>query len=164
MEVRVLGCLALVDGGETDWKLIVVDANDSETARFGRTISLTPLPPRPTPPCHLLTVVLSSYNDIEDVPVERVSEAREWFRMYKTAEGKGENKFGLDEKAMPKAYARKVADETFGEWMALAHKQVQLFPAQKSPRLDDVECRSSATSMVLIAGWRALLMVMSSKT
>lgn len=31
MPVRVLGTLALVDGGETDWKLIVVDARDDST-------------------------------------------------------------------------------------------------------------------------------------
>ena len=30
--VRVLGALALVDGGETDWKLLVVDADDSATS------------------------------------------------------------------------------------------------------------------------------------
>lgn len=31
MSVRVLGTLALVDGGETDWKLIVVQNGDPKT-------------------------------------------------------------------------------------------------------------------------------------
>lgn len=87
--VKVLGTLAMVDDGETDWKLIVVDSKDPE---------------------------FNSYNDIDDVPVEKVNELREWFRLYKTAEGKGENKFGLDEKAMPSAYAHEVLKDTFGLW------------------------------------------------
>ena len=77
MPVRILGTLALVDGGETDWKLIVVDDRDPSTTQI---------------------------NEIEDVPVEKVSEMREWFRNYKTAEGKGQNRFGLDERAMPRKY------------------------------------------------------------
>ncbi len=69
MPVRVLGTLALVDGGETDWKLIVADARDKST---------------------------SSMKDIGDVDSAKVSEMREWFRNYKTAEGKGLNKFGRE--------------------------------------------------------------------
>jgi inorganic pyrophosphatase len=94
-EVRVLGTLAMVDDGETDWKLIVVDADDAAT---------------------------KSWKDIDDVPKEKVDELREWFRLYKTAEGKGENKFGLDEKAMPAAYALEVIKETHGYWKDLAAK------------------------------------------
>ena len=36
-----------------------------------------------------------SWRDVSDIPEARVSEVREWYRMYKTAEGKGENKYGL---------------------------------------------------------------------
>lgn len=93
MVVRVLGCLALVDDDETDWKLIVADVNDTETA---------------------------AYRDIQDVPVAKVDELREWFRRYKTAEGKGLNKFGLDERAMPAEYALGVALETHAAWRSLS--------------------------------------------
>ena len=92
MPVRVLGTLALVDGGETDWKLIVVDARDPATQRMA---------------------------DIGDVPEAKVSAMREWFRLYKTAEGKGENEFGLGGKAMDAAYAVKVVEETHRQWKAL---------------------------------------------
>lgn len=44
---------------------------------------------------------------------------REWFRMYKTAEGKGENKFGLREQAMDAAFAMRVAEHTHETWRAL---------------------------------------------
>ena len=53
------------------------------------------------------------------VPKNRVDELREWFRLYKTAEGKGENKFGLGEKAMGAEFALKVARHTHDTWRAL---------------------------------------------
>jgi len=58
-QVKVLGIMALLDEGETDWKVIVVDIND-------------PLAPK--------------LNDIEDV--ERhlpglIRATNEWFRIYK---------------------------------------------------------------------------------
>jgi inorganic pyrophosphatase len=65
-QVKVLGIMALLDEGETDWKVIVVDVND-------------PLAPR--------------LNDIEDV--ERhlpglIRATNEWFRIYKIPDGKPE--------------------------------------------------------------------------
>ncbi|XP_061420807.1 inorganic pyrophosphatase [Lethenteron reissneri] len=32
VQVKVLGCLALIDEGETDWKLIAIDVNDPDAA------------------------------------------------------------------------------------------------------------------------------------
>ena len=59
--VKVLGSLALIDGGETDWKVVVVRA-DTPESRYGELL-------------------------------HQVDEIREWFRNYKTAEGKGLNEF-----------------------------------------------------------------------
>jgi inorganic pyrophosphatase len=103
-KVRVLGTLAMVDDGETDWKLIVVDEKDDAT---------------------------KSYKDIGDVPKEKVDGLREWFRMYKTAEGKGENKFGLDEKAMDKEYTIPVVEETFDHWKAMMNMKPKMGMFQK---------------------------------
>jgi inorganic pyrophosphatase len=63
--------MALLDEGETDWKIIVIDVND-------------PLAPR--------------LNDIEDV--ERhlpglLRATNEWFRIYKIPDGKPENQFAF---------------------------------------------------------------------
>jgi len=91
-KVKVLGTLAMVDDGETDWKMIVADVNDPAT---------------------------KDLKDIGDVSVDHVSELREWFRLYKTAEGKGENQFGLDEKAMDSAFSQKVLTGTYGDWQVL---------------------------------------------
>eukprot|EP00746_Dinoflagellata_sp_MGD_P103169 gnl/MRDRNA2_/MRDRNA2_42560_c0_seq1.p1 gnl/MRDRNA2_/MRDRNA2_42560_c0~~gnl/MRDRNA2_/MRDRNA2_42560_c0_seq1.p1 ORF type:complete len:287 (+),score=71.71 gnl/MRDRNA2_/MRDRNA2_42560_c0_seq1:67-927(+) len=90
--VRLLGVFALIDGDETDWKLIVVKRNSVQT---------------------------NDWKDVEDIPEERLSEIREWFRNYKTAEGKGKNRFALDEKMMPKEYAWKVTWETHDLWKKL---------------------------------------------
>jgi len=95
-KVRVLGTLAMVDDDETDWKVIVVDDKDEDTKLI---------------------------RDITDVPEEKINGLREWFRLYKTAEGKGENKFGLEEKAMDKAYTVPVVMETHEHWLSMMGRQ-----------------------------------------
>merc|ERR1712224_231170 len=90
--VRVLGVFALIDGEETDWKLVVVNADSEETAGL---------------------------RDVSDVPEEKLTEIKEWFRNYKTAEGKGLNRFGLDERVMDREYAMKIAKETNDLWKTL---------------------------------------------
>lgn len=65
-QVKVLGIMALLDEGETDWKVLVVDVNDPLAARL---------------------------NDVEDV--ERhlpglIRATNEWFRIYKIPDGKPE--------------------------------------------------------------------------
>mmetsp|Transcript_87914 Transcript_87914/g.226650 ORF Transcript_87914/g.226650 Transcript_87914/m.226650 type:complete len:667 (+) Transcript_87914:82-2082(+) len=94
MAVRVLGVFALVDDGETDWKVLVVRADAKDTAHM---------------------------KDVGDVSDAKKKELIEWFRNYKTAEGKGKNTFGLDEKVMDKAYALKVCDETHEAWWNLKY-------------------------------------------
>eukprot|EP00448_Togula_jolla_P009511 CAMPEP_0170615572 /NCGR_PEP_ID=MMETSP0224-20130122/25411_1 /TAXON_ID=285029 /ORGANISM="Togula jolla, Strain CCCM 725" /LENGTH=651 /DNA_ID=CAMNT_0010941317 /DNA_START=1 /DNA_END=1956 /DNA_ORIENTATION=+ len=90
--VRPLGVFALIDGGETDWKVVVVKADSPDT---------------------------DAWKDISDMPQDKVEEVKEWFRKYKTAEGKGLNRFGLDEKIMGKEYAKRVCDETHEAWTKL---------------------------------------------
>lgn len=87
--VRILGAFALIDGEETDWKLIVVDDRDPKTKLL---------------------------NDISDINKDILNELREWFRNYKTAEGKPKNRFGLDEQFVSKDYAIGVAKETHEHW------------------------------------------------
>lgn len=65
-QVKVLGVMALLDEGETDWKVIVVDVNDPLASRL---------------------------NDIEDVERHLPGYLRateEWFRIYKIPDGKPE--------------------------------------------------------------------------
>jgi inorganic pyrophosphatase len=91
-QVKVLGVMALLDEGETDWKVIVVDVND-------------PLAPK--------------LNDIEDV--ERhlpglLRATNEWFRVYKIPDGKPENQFAFSGEAKNKKYAEEVIRECSEAW------------------------------------------------
>jgi len=94
-QVKVLGVMALLDEGETDWKVIVVDVND-------------PLAPK--------------LNDIEDV--ERhlpglIRATNEWFRIYKIPDGKPENQFAFSGEAKHKNFATDVILECHEAWKRL---------------------------------------------
>ncbi|ORX38039.1 inorganic pyrophosphatase [Kockovaella imperatae] len=94
-QVKVLGIMALLDEGETDWKVLVVDVND-------------PLAPR--------------LNDIEDV--ERhlpglIRATNEWFRIYKIPDGKPENVFAFSGEAKSKKYAVEIILECHEAWKKL---------------------------------------------
>jgi len=88
IKVKPLGILAMIDDGELDWKVIVLDASDPLAAQC---------------------------NDVEDVeklfPGE-IEKITTWFRDYKIPDGKGANKFGLDDKCMNKEYTMMVIKET----------------------------------------------------
>jgi inorganic pyrophosphatase len=93
--VKVLGVLCMIDEGEADWKVVVIDAED-KWAPF--------------------------MDDIEDVEKEMpgmLDAIREWFRTYKIPDGKPPNVFGLDEKFMNKKYANEVIEECHHAWQEL---------------------------------------------
>ncbi|CAO3687592.1 unnamed protein product [Umbelopsis vinacea] len=96
-QVKVLGIMALLDEGETDWKLIVIDVND-------------PLAPK--------------LNDIEDVEKHLpglVRATNEWFRIYKIPDGKPENVFAFSGEAKNKKYATDIIHETHEAWKSMIH-------------------------------------------
>ena len=64
--LKVLGSLAMIDGGETDWKVVGINAKDP---------------------------LAESYNDITDVPPEKLEMVHKFYRDYKTAVGKPQNEF-----------------------------------------------------------------------
>lgn len=93
--VKVLGVLAMIDDGELDWKVIAIRTEDQ---------------------------LAKDLNDIGDVEAKCpgvISGIREWFRWYKTPDGKPLNAFGYDEKALGKAEALKVIEETHEAWQKL---------------------------------------------
>jgi inorganic pyrophosphatase len=94
-QVKVLGIMALLDEGETDWKVIVVDIQDP---------------------------LASKLNDIEDV--ERhlpglIRATNEWFRIYKIPDGKPENTFAFSGEAKNKKYATEIIHECHEAWRRL---------------------------------------------
>ena len=94
--VRPLGALAMIDDGELDWKLICISADDP---------------------------LADKLQDIEDVYTYfpgTVSGIREWFRWYKTPDGKPVNGYGHGERALPAADAKKAIAETNAHYKAAA--------------------------------------------
>jgi len=93
--VKILGVLAMIDDGETDWKVVAIDVTDPWAA------------------------LLNDIDDVEKHIPGLLDSMRTWFRLYKVPDGKPENKFGLDEKFMNREYAMGVVHETHGFWRAL---------------------------------------------
>ncbi|KAJ1557808.1 Inorganic pyrophosphatase [Nowakowskiella sp. JEL0078] len=94
-QVKVLGTMALLDEGETDWKVIVIDINDP---------------------------LASKLNDIEDVEKllpGLLRATNEWFRIYKIPDGKPENNFAFNGEAKNKKYALEIIEETHEAWRKL---------------------------------------------
>ena len=87
--VKVLGVLAMVDDGELDWKLIAIRADDERA---------------------------KDMHDIGDVPKEVLQGIREWFRWYKTPDGKPLNNFGFGERFLNKLEAQDIIEETHQHW------------------------------------------------
>lgn len=93
--MKVLGILCMIDEGETDWKVIAIDAEDRWAPYL---------------------------NDIDDVEKEMpgmLDAIREWYRTYKIPDGKPPNTFALGEQFMDKAYAVKIIEETHHAWELL---------------------------------------------
>eukprot|EP00931_Biecheleriopsis_adriatica_P077310 TRINITY_DN508_c0_g1_i1.p1 TRINITY_DN508_c0_g1~~TRINITY_DN508_c0_g1_i1.p1 ORF type:complete len:267 (-),score=80.21 TRINITY_DN508_c0_g1_i1:273-1073(-) len=93
--VKVLGVLAMIDDGELDWKIIGIRAADKMAGEL---------------------------NDIADVEAKMpgvISGIREWFRWYKTPDGKPLNAFGYEEKALDRKFALEVIEETHDAWKKL---------------------------------------------
>jgi len=94
-QVKVLGILAMIDEGETDWKVIGIDVRDPRAES------------------------LNSVEDLEKVMRGYLAATVEWFRIYKIPAGKPENKFAFDGEAKDKAFAIQVIEETRQQWQNL---------------------------------------------
>lgn len=71
VRVRPLGVLALLDGGQTDWKVLVVDVRDP------------------------LADKLHDIGDVETHLPGLLDATRDWFRIYKVPDGEGPNNFAF---------------------------------------------------------------------
>lgn len=92
--VKVLGLLAMIDDGETDWKVFVIDVSDPDADK------------------------INDLADIEKVKPGLIEASRDWLRRYKVPAGKPKNTFAFDGQAKDKAFALSIVDKTQGEWAA----------------------------------------------
>lgn len=97
---KVLGTLAMIDEGEIDFKILGIATSDP------------------------LAEKMNDIDDLERLMPGKVDSIREWFRMYKTAEGKGENSYAFDGKAMDAAYTMKVVEDTHASWAGLRSGEI----------------------------------------
>ncbi|XP_074815053.1 inorganic pyrophosphatase isoform X3 [Natator depressus] len=99
IKVKVLGTLALIDEGETDWKVIAINIEDPEAA---------------------------SYNNIDDVRKIKpgyLEATVDWFRRYKIPDGKPENQFAFNGEFKDKDFAINIIKSTHEHWTALISKK-----------------------------------------
>ncbi|OXB63856.1 hypothetical protein ASZ78_004151 [Callipepla squamata] len=99
IKVKVLGTLALIDEGETDWKIIAINVEDPEA---------------------------ENYNDIDDVRRMKpgyLEATVDWFRRYKVPDGKPENQFAFNGEFKDKDFAVNVIKSTHEHWKALLAKK-----------------------------------------
>ncbi|ORZ03787.1 inorganic pyrophosphatase [Syncephalastrum racemosum] len=96
-QVKILGGLALIDEGESDWKVIVIDIHDPRAREI---------------------------NDIQDVDrlmPGYLDAIRHWYEVYKVPDGEDRNRFGFEGKYQNKEYMKNVVDLTRGFWEALVN-------------------------------------------
>ncbi|XP_014256311.1 inorganic pyrophosphatase [Cimex lectularius] len=98
MQVKVLGCLALIDEGETDWKIFGISTKDP------------------------LADSLKDISDVEKYCPGLLKASIEWLRTYKIPDGKPENQFAFGGEFKDKAFAHKIINETHKEWKCLMAK------------------------------------------
>ncbi|KAM4604215.1 inorganic pyrophosphatase 2, mitochondrial [Polymixia lowei] len=98
IQVKVLGILAMIDEGETDWKIIAINSEDPDA---------------------------QSLNSIEDVRKSRPGHLEatvDWFKKYKVPDGKPENQFAFNGQFKDKDFAVEVIKSTHEHWKALVQK------------------------------------------
>ncbi|EGC36901.1 hypothetical protein DICPUDRAFT_94197 [Dictyostelium purpureum] len=94
-QVKVLGVFAMIDAGETDWKILCIDVNDPAAS------------------------LINSEEDLEKVLPGKVNEVYTFLRDYKIPDGKGPNQFAFDGKLQNREFAVSVIEETEHEWKSL---------------------------------------------
>lgn len=100
-KVKVLGVMALIDEGETDWKVIAIDINDPLAEKM---------------------------NDIEDVKKTMpglLEATHDWFRHYKIPAGSPSNEFAFNGEAKNKEFTIEILNELHEQWKKLVMKSVE---------------------------------------
>lgn len=125
LRVKILGVVALIDEGETDWKVITIDVNDPKAAQ------------------------LNDIGDVEKVFPGLLRATIEWFKVnkkkqqsnkviimviwafqfsfsqiYKIPDGKPENEFAFNGEAKNATFATEIVNETHRFWQSLISKEV----------------------------------------
>lgn len=109
---KVLGCLALVDDGEIDWKIIVIDSKNEK---------------------------INDIKDVEEHFPNLLMHTKNWFENYKIPDGKGKNKFALEGKFMDKDEAMKIINEAHQSYKELMETKCE---NDFSYEMGEAECKT----------------------
>uniref|UniRef100_A0A669QG41 inorganic diphosphatase n=1 Tax=Phasianus colchicus TaxID=9054 RepID=A0A669QG41_PHACC len=101
VQVKVLGVLALLDEGETDWKIIAIGVDDPEAQK------------------------IHDINDVRKHKPGYLEATIDWFRCYKVPDGKPENHFAFNGEFKDKDFAVEIIKSTHEYWKALLHKKTE---------------------------------------
>lgn len=99
IKVKVLGVLAMIDEGETDWKVIAINTADPSIDEY------------------------SNINDVERLKPGLLRRTVEWFKHYKVPDGKPINKFAFNEEFKDQSFALEVVKHTHASWKQLIDKK-----------------------------------------
>ncbi|KAK0736491.1 hypothetical protein B0T21DRAFT_393179 [Apiosordaria backusii] len=100
-QVKILGILGLLDEGETDWKLMVIDVTDP------------------------LSDKLHDIGDVEKHLPGLLDATRDWFRIYMVPDGFPPNEYALEGKFIDKGYALNVVKECNEAWDKLVNGEIK---------------------------------------
>lgn len=101
IQVRVLGVLGMIDEGEMDWKVLVINVRDP------------------------LAKEVKDVGDLYRVLPGLLHATFSWFRTYKVPDGKALNVFAFREQVQSAEYAGEVIDECHASWKKLVSGAVQ---------------------------------------
>lgn len=88
-QVKVLGVMALLDEGETDWKVLAIDVKDPMADRLNGKLHV-----------NIRNTIIDGIQTIDIHDVEKylpglIDATRHWFKIYKMPDGKPANKFAF---------------------------------------------------------------------
>lgn len=90
--VKIIGTYAMIDEGETDWKIICIDVRDP------------------------LAEKINDVDDLEKFMPGKAQEVFTFLRDYKIPDGKPPNKFAFNGELKNRDFAVRIIEETYQEW------------------------------------------------
>ena len=99
ISVKVLGSLGLIDEGEADWKVLVINVNDPLASK------------------------LNDLNDLDNEMPGILEATRDWFKIYKVPDGKPPNKFALNGKFFDRDFSLDLIKHAHQAWHSLTKQE-----------------------------------------
>lgn len=100
-QVKVLGVLAMIDDGETDWKVVAINVDDP------------------------LAALVDDVRDLAKTELhDLVPQVHRWFRDYKIPDGKRPSAFAFNGEAQSRDFAVDVIQQTHESWKQLVGREL----------------------------------------